>query len=785
MKSVDEVRGPLSSGDSGAGPRLLRRYLLGLLTALIVARPLVLGEDPGLLSPLTDPSNLVLSLFWLLALLGWAVWRWWSGEGRWYAGTVEAALLAAVVVVGIGAASVAGYKHPAHLIAWEWLVLFAAFFLMRQLADEEADRRRLLAAFLAGVVSLSAYALYQYGVELPRERAELARREKRSSGPAEMPGLLAAGGPAGALLREQFRAEDREALAAYEVQAARRQEGRSRAFATYFQPESFAALLVLFLPALAAAALVRWRWQGSGWLSWLTAACVLLALASLWATHTRVALLALAAVGLAALLACGRRTLEHKVLTLLALAGLAGVAGLGWASPSSAGGWDFHERLRCWSSTGDMIRAHLWLGTGAGNFGRLYPQFMAPAAAGSASDAHDFILDLWATYGIFVLAATLLALGLFFYLGLRRPRGTADEEQRAAEEQRTRWEFYYGGMFGLLLGYYLRQAFQSPDEALLAPGLPSGDEVLRRGLVAGVRSVIWFAAFALFEGVPWTSRALARALAVGVAALLITLTVTSGIDFPSVAQPLWLAIGLALTARRVGLHPGVADRWLARALPLPLLAGLLLAYLVSVFYPVVRSASLAYSALQAASYFREQRAQRFPQMRDPRLFLWKQVLQPLEEAVDQDQLDAHRRTQLAYWYGELWRISFDLRGKTNSALRALRSVLKAEELDPNGIEAYLVDYRFRVSLGRQAGTEDQRKRQFFLAAETLEKLAAVDPTNPRVSYDQAAMWFAAGQAARGREAAQEARRLDALVPPQRQLTLVQRRQLEQWLGKGD
>jgi hypothetical protein len=776
-----------SVSETASGPRLLRRYLLGLLTALIVARPLVLGEDAGMLSPLTDASNLVLTFLWLVAVFGWALWRWWSGEGRWYFGAVEAVLLVAVVAVGVGAASVASYKHAAHLVAWEWLVLFAALFLMRQLADKEADRRGLLAAFLASVVSLSAYALYQYGVELPQERTELAKREKRSTGPAEMPGLLATGGPAGALLREQFRAEIQESLTAYEAQAARRQQARSSAFATYLRPESFAALLVLFLPALAAAALVRWRQQGSGWLTWLTAGCVLLALAALWATQVRVALLALAAVGLVALLACGRQVLQRKGLALFALAGLAGVALLGWVVPSSVGGQSFQDLRECWSSTWDLIRAHVWLGAGAGNFSRLHPQYLSPAAAGSVSDAQDFVLGLWATYGIVVLAAVLLALGLFFYLALRScpPQENPASEQRTTEGQRTSWEFYIGGMFGLLLGYFLRQAFQSPDEALLSPGLPSEEEVLRRGLVAGGRSVIWFAAFALFEGVPWTSKTLARALAASVAALLVTLTVAGGIDFPSVAQPMWLAIGLALTACGIGLHRSSADRWLGRALPLPLLAGLLLAYLPTVFYPVLRSASLAHGALQKGSVFLDQQRQRFFRMRDPRGYLENNIIKPLIAATEADPTDAHRRVQLAFWSGEMWRLSFDLRSKTAYALRAFRALLGAEKLDPNGKEAYVLHAYLHRSLGRQAAIEKERRQQFALAAKTLQQLAEVDPTNARVRYDLAVMLFAAGDAAAGRAAAQEARRLDEITHPRRQLTLVQRRQLGDWLDKRD
>src|SRR4051794_21914797 len=59
------------------GPVLLRRALLVLVTALLVARPLVLGEDPGLIDNLSDPLGMVLTMLWLVAAAGWAVWRFW------------------------------------------------------------------------------------------------------------------------------------------------------------------------------------------------------------------------------------------------------------------------------------------------------------------------------------------------------------------------------------------------------------------------------------------------------------------------------------------------------------------------------------------------------------------------------------------------------------------------------------------------------------------------------------------------------------------------------------
>src|SRR5262245_8698783 len=188
-----------------AGPELLRRYLLGLLTALIVARPFILGEDPGIVAALTDTSNLVITLLWIVAAVGWASWRAWSGRGAWYGGVVEAGLLATVVLVFTGAASVARYKHPAQLIGWEWLVLFLALFLVRQLAVTDEDRRGLLTAALATVVVLSGYRLYQSATEKPEARDKSRASLEGQLTDRQHLGLLAVG-PAGAVLREQVRA---------------------------------------------------------------------------------------------------------------------------------------------------------------------------------------------------------------------------------------------------------------------------------------------------------------------------------------------------------------------------------------------------------------------------------------------------------------------------------------------------------------------------------------------------------------------------------------------------
>src|SRR5262249_28268238 len=82
--------------------------------------------------------------------------------------------LASVALLVFVSVSAAHYRHPALLVAWEWLILVLAFFLVRQLARDEASCRGLLAVVVATGVSLAAQAVYQSAYELPSIRAELS-----------------------------------------------------------------------------------------------------------------------------------------------------------------------------------------------------------------------------------------------------------------------------------------------------------------------------------------------------------------------------------------------------------------------------------------------------------------------------------------------------------------------------------------------------------------------------------------------------------------------------------
>jgi O-Antigen ligase len=829
---------------------MFRRFLLGLLTALIVARPFVLGEDPGLMAPLSDPSNMVLSLLWLVLAAAWAGWRAWpegrlparvgseefsstansrraeiTAGGTWYGGVVEAGLLATAFIVFVGASTVASYKHPAQLIAWEWLTLFVALFTIRQLAVTADDRRLLLAAFLATVVALSAFGIYQYTVQLPQVREKLQQGQSTTAKVGERSAYgLITGGP-GAVFHLKRQADHESRGRTYTEQLVQRLEANNHAFGTFAHPNSFASFLVLLLPAVAVAAVLRWRQEGNTPTSWLTGGCALLTATALWTTHSRGAVLGLGVVALAAVgglaseeaksseptnRAGWRRTLRatlvslrHRkgtvlavVVSLAVLAVAAWQTGLG-ASALGKGSQTALNRLDYWEATLAMIRDHPWLGVGAGNFDRFYPRYMEPTAYESIRDPHNFLLEIWSSYGIFALIAFLIALVAFFYRVLIRPGkepsagpievGEVPQERGAADTNHervprpTRWEFYLGGMAGLLLGYLLSQGFRSPDGLLLL-GPIEADEALITGLVAGVRSIIWFAAFALFEGVPWTSRSMRLALAAGVAAVLVNLSVSGGISFPSVAQPLWLVAGLALSTCQTP-HTLGARSWPGRVLPVPVAAGFALAYFVYVFVPVVQGYSLAVSAFEAARYYRTDDRDKTRPVNDPRGFLKQNVLKPLEESVKTDQTNAHRYIQLALWYFEYWKLSNpDPRERRVYALLADRAAREAVQLDPNGREGYLTLYQIHWRFAQTPFVESRKlgvePRE---AADALRRLAQVEPTSAQVRYRLAEVLQAAGEKTEAREVAREGLRLDDLATrEQRKLGPAQREQLRIW-----
>ena len=220
----------------------MRRILLAVVTAFLVARPLTLGEDPGLLAT-ADPSNLLLTLLGMASVVAWAGWRYWFHKTDIYVGWTELFLVGVVGVLFLSAEFAAEYKHPARLIAWTWVGYLATLIIVRQVAVTPEERHGLFCVLLASAVSLSAHAIDQYTVDFPAQR-------KLADDDARLRKVMA------------------ELHVNLDVQQYKLRLRMDHVFATYAHPNTFAGYLALTLPGLAAAAWLAQRCLLAHGLDW-------------------------------------------------------------------------------------------------------------------------------------------------------------------------------------------------------------------------------------------------------------------------------------------------------------------------------------------------------------------------------------------------------------------------------------------------------------------------------------------------------------------------------------
>jgi hypothetical protein len=784
---------------------MIRRTLVILVTAFLVARPLVLGEDPGMQAEFTDTSGTLLTLLWLGTAALWAFWRLLARQsenvsganvglwgGRTAGALVEVGLLVLVGLVFLSAAVAAHYRFPARLIAWEWFGLFVAFFVIRRLAENPAEQQGLFTVLLASAASLSAHAVWQSTVELPRLQRTVA---------------------ANTLTLHQALVKENPALQPDDpfVEALRRRAQESNVFSTFAHPNSFAGYLVLLLPGLVGASVLAIRLREPAWRRVLAFCLALLTGVGLWLSHSRGAQLAAILVAVVVAAIAGRHyLLRHKGIALVALAflvlgGFAVYASGWWSSLQGKDSASAAQRIFYWKTAGKIIRERPWLGVGPGNFGNAYTRLMDPAAGETIKDPHNFALEIAADYGVFALAAMLVTLGLFFATMIRGIMASPTVGQVALEgkpqENSPRWQYYVGGMLGLLLGFAIRAGDQ-----------PSA-ELVWEAVAAGLRSVVWFAAFGVLGDIIWPARARALALTAGVAALLANLCVSGGIGFPSVAGPMWTCVALGL-ATLGGLRPiawtkPAAERTALQAalefVPLPLFAALALAYYTYAFDPLTSAMGLFRSSAENARNFSKLISKRdSATAQNPIQYVTKGVIRPLEEALRYEPEDARFHSVLAGWYGRLWGMEQIAGTQTPQSLErsmnaAMKHALMSQKLDPEGRQGYFAEYQLRqlyfapllekraeVSKDQTAKRDWEKaaREQHQHAAKALRRYLPNDPNDPVLRFFISIALFQAGDADDAKGEAAAALRLDreAGIRATRRLTDPQRHDLIERVG---
>jgi hypothetical protein len=778
--------------------------LLVLITALIVARPLVLGEDPGLLDYSSSGTGLVLTLLWFLAAVGWAVWRAWSGEASPLLSAVEGGLLLVVAGVMASAVGAASYKHPAWLIVSEWFVFLIVYVLVRQLARTEGENRRLLAAVLASGVSLSAFAIFQRTVEMPDQYKQFDNPQRLVQ----------------ALAKEGIYLDEKDPM----LEHWKKRIQSKAVFATYAHPNSFASYLALLLPAAVGLTLAsRRRIEDGGsriedrgskiedgrsilnsrssildprssTRAWLVGACALMMAVALWLTNGRGAIL-VSIVTVGGVIAMSKTSWWVDKRRLLVIAGGVGLVvvlvfilnrtdALKEEAPET-----MQKRLDYWAATAKMIRAHPWLGVGPGHFGRFYPRYMKETAFQKIKDPHNFALEIWSTCGIFALLALLAAIGGFFWVTRRAWFQTEakleKEPQKEGALPEIRWPFYVGGMVGLTLAFLL-WALDLGNENL-------ADQRTYGTFVAGLRSLIWFAAFGLFESISWTGPGRTRALIAGVIGLMASLLVGAGIAYPSVAQPLWVMAALAVNSQPLLIAR--SRSWLSVTAPLPVVGAICLGFYLFIYSPV---ASCMGPLREARSYYGTYAVKREEALDKESAAAAQQANQETHELLKkivgllrQSALGSpkHREeavlatpfVELAEWKAEEWKHNYahgqaqiDVRETARSAAEL------AIRLDPEGMDGYWAKYHINLIFAKGAVTEVQT---FYRdASKAMSQLVERDPTEARFHFELADLRFQQYDPVSWERESQEALRLDEvstdatrkLKPSQRFLILSRR-----------
>ncbi len=646
---------------------------------------MVAGDDPGLLSPLSQPAGMVLTLGWFLVLAGWAAWRSWTRDTTWKgSGGADLALLGLFAVLLISTFASAEYKQPAWLISWEWLSYGLAFFLVRQLARAPEDNHALLCALAACAASIAAQALYQRAFELP----ELGDKLQENSA------ALKRSWP-----RQYSHVENDDAVSEIRTEAIQQQ----RAAGTFVDPENLAAFLALLAPTMVGLTIAA-AWDRMTRLRAIAiGACVLLALAGVVVAGSWSSLATLAGAAAVVALALPLRVPYRLAIAAAALA-LGAIVILGFPVRQQ-----LQQSATLWEGNWRLTGQHAWTGVGAGNLGR--------QLAGSATEVTyrefpgNLVLELFSSGGPVAVGCLIGALALAgrkIHQGWHAPPSQPDTLPTSRIE---RWEFLLGGMAGLLLGFVLR-----------TPNL-SADQIQHEGWMCGLRAVVWLIAFALLYTTGCTLRLLNICCLVGGCVMLVHLCFAGSMSNPSLGLPFWVMAAVALNTLPA---PRPDRRWgglLGTHLLVPLTLVLGLVYVMFVFAPVTRSALLV---AQARQHYEAWDKEVEPSMRESfregasassrqaavsrgTEYLERHILEPLRSAGRANPGDAYLSAELAFWMGRQWDLASHPQQTPESetvfkqALDATGSPLGsdnkkdgAQSIDPRGMEGYFAEFNLHA-----------------------------------------------------------------------------------------
>ncbi len=596
---------------------IMRRVLLGAVTALLVARPLVSGEDPGRLHSPESISGVILNLLWMITAILGAIWYARSPRSSRIKWAMPAALAIVALLIGVSAAVTHCYHHPAWLIFWEWATLPIIFLLTRELASDadptDDSAGGLLAAVLASAVSLAAFGIYQSVAHIADLPVPDTAIEFSGAPTPDFDGLVpATESPIDGICR-----------------------------ATFDRSESLVAVLLLALPAIA---VFGYRTRG-------------------WRSRLGFGLVVLLIVGLV----LGSRDLFQSSFLKGGPAGDAAAIA--------------------------MVGEHPLFGVGPGNFSRHSPRLQPAGYPILLSEPGSAYLELASTGGVLALialGASIAILAASFYR-VRNDSALSENDVEAFVQPGPRWEFYLGGVFGLLLGLFLR--------LIDLPITDVPQSITGIAAVAVGRSLVWFLAFALFEGVLWRNVMRQKAIAIGLILVALAGCIFGSVLTPAVSQYFWAVAGIGLSVP-VAVSIGKSRPPIARWSGAPLLAAVAVIYFALVCSPIYDSAmAMAEARREARLYprFLDVAKSAIPgpdkrrRSQDIVNHIDKKIHKALAAATAADPYDTTPELEWSAWFYELWKIVPNANQEAG-----IGHARRAATLDPVGTEPLIREFQLRL-----------------------------------------------------------------------------------------
>jgi hypothetical protein len=712
----------------------LRRVLLGAVTALIVARPLVAGEDAGRLHSSESVSGIWLNMLWITAALVGALWLGRSHRPLRLGGWVPAGLHFSTASIIFVTLAVSCYRHPGWMMTWEWAVLGIVFLLVRAVASDtdaaDDSGGAILGAVMASAVSVAVYGIYQTiaaksGLPVPELGVDLT------------PVLP----PDADFLGQAESARELPDLVCRSV---------------FQRPDTLLAFCLLALPLLIAFARssIGWRAKWAGTLIFVLAGAIVLSAIDY-------------AQGASRLL------------------------------PSIGTAWR-------------MFAGNPLFGVGPGNFDRWSPRLQSPELPSVLGDGGDALMEVLATGGL-LLAVPIIATFALILVQIRR--WAAEETPTPIEPfaaSGPRWEFYLGGVAGLLVGLILRLA----DHPAAAPA----NSILQVGVGAVIRAIVWFISFALFEGSDWRSPLRRRCIGIGIGLVVLLGLVSPAILRPAILQPTIVLAALALGPSVVELL-AAPPKW--RWAPVPVMFVFAVMYLFLVNQPIYQSASGVTEARRAGRAYSMRRAKVIateePIMRQAETvklndFVDRAILGPLHEAWASDSYDVGPELEWCGWYIAYWKVHPEVPHDRALGMNGLNGEVDskrapigiAAEHDPQGTAPLVAELQLRLLYSQFTRAQirerpkmseaelknfiDEWRATHLRAAEALiPRIVERDPAlEARVRFRLAQTLIQSGDASRleaGRQTAAAVWELEQKAPgPRWRLPREQRTILRRWLS---